>query len=128
MLTREEAQKLILTRLKARQDAPDHFVKEERTVECQFGWLFFVAPNATVGAESARYRLIIVNKHVEQVIGSSIEYTPERFIEIYETLLAKSQGRGEGWCLTISFPLYWGALERWRFGQKAKKMGLYEIG
>lgn len=36
-------------------------------------------------------RLIIVNKHVKQVIESSIDYTSQRFIEIYETLLAESQ-------------------------------------
>jgi len=93
MLTREEAQQLVLTRLKARQDARDLFIVEDGTIERPFGWLFFLAvscSSATAPPGTASYRLIIVNKHVEQVIESSIEYTPERFIEIYETLLVKS--------------------------------------
>jgi len=104
MLTREEAQQLVLTRMNARQDARGHFVEEVRTVERPFGWLFFVAvpgSTATAQVETVYHRLIIVNKHVEQVIESSIDYTPERFIEIYETLLAKSQGQGENWCLAM---------------------------
>jgi hypothetical protein len=40
--------------------------------------------------ETLSQRLIIVNKHVEQVIESSINYTPQRFIEIY-SLLARAK-------------------------------------
>jgi len=130
MLTREEAQQLVLTRMNARQDARGHFVEEVRTVERPFGWLFFVAvpgSTATAQVETVYHRLIIVNKHVEQVIESSIDYTPERFIEIYETLLAKSQGQGENWCLAISFPFPWKRSVRERLGSKAKEMGIYEI-
>lgn len=43
MLTREEAQQLILTLIKAHQDAGDFFIVEQRTIERPFGWLFFVA-------------------------------------------------------------------------------------
>jgi hypothetical protein len=130
MLTREEAQQLVLTRLKARQDAQDLFIVEDGTVERPFGWLFFLAAScssATTPFGTASYRLIIVNKHVEQVIESSIEYTPERFIEIYETLLAKSQTSGEDWCLAISFPLPWRGFRRRRLAKKAEEMGLHEI-
>ena len=130
MLTREEAQQLVLTRLNARQDARDLLIVEDGTIERQFGWLFFLAvscSSATAPPGPASYRLIIVNKHVEQVIESSIEYTPERFIEIYETLLAKSQASGKHWCLNISFPLPWKGFRRARLAKKAKEMGLHEI-
>ena len=129
MLTTEEAQELILTRIKTRQDARDFFVVEDRTIERPFGWLFFVAvpgSSAKTPTETA-HRLIIVNKYVEQVIESSIEYTPERLIEIYETLLAKSQASGKDWCLTMSFPLPWRGFGRGRLAKKAKEMGLHEI-
>src|SRR5918995_1447554 len=130
MLTREEARRLVLTRLKARQDAQEHFVEEDRTVERPFGWLFFVAvpgSRATAQAETITHRLIIVNKHVEQLIESSIDYTPERFIEVYETLLAKSQATQENWCLTVSFPLPWRTFGSRRLAKKARELGLYEI-
>ena len=99
MLTREEAQQLVLTRLNARQDARDLLIVEDDTIERPFGWLFFLAVSCSSARrpETTSYRLIIVNKHVEQVIESSIEYTPERLIEIYETLLAKSQATREDW-------------------------------
>jgi len=130
MLTREEAQQLVLTRLKARQDAQDLFIVEDGTIERPFGWLFFLAvrfSGATAPPGTDSYRLILVNKHVEQVIGSSIEYTPERFIEIYETLLAKSEASREDWCETISFPLPWRGFRRARLAKTAKEMGLHEI-
>ena len=130
MLTREEAQQLLLKRLKDRQDAGDQFIEEYRTVERPFGWLFFVAVSGSstkAQAKTLSHRLIIVNKHVEQVIESSISYTPERFIEIYETLLAKSQAQGKSWCLTMSLPFPWKHSGRERLVSKAKEMGLYEI-
>ena len=108
MLTREEARQLVLTRLKARQDAQEHFVEEDRTVERPFGWLFFVAvpgSSATAQAETISYRLIIVNKHVEQLIESSIDYTPERFIEVYETLLPKVKQHKKTGLLRFHFRL-----------------------
>jgi hypothetical protein len=130
MLTREEAQQLVLTRLDARQDARDLLIVEDGTIERPFGWLFFLAvscSSATAPPGTASYRLIIVNKHVEQVIESSIEYTPERLIEIYETLLAKSQATREDWCQTISVPLPWRGFRRRRLAKTAKEMGLHEI-
>ena len=130
MLTREEAEQLVLTRLKDRQDARELVIVEDRTVARPFGWLFLVAvpgSSATAQAETVSHRLIIVNKHVEQVIESSIDYSPQRFIEIYETLLAKHRTSGEDWCLTVSFPLPWKAFGRRRRAKKAKETGLYEI-
>ena len=130
MLTREEAQQLVFTRLKARQDARDLFIVEDGTLERPFGWLFFVAvrySSAKASRETASYRLIIVNKHVEQVIESSIDYTPERFIEIYESLLAERQASGEEWCLTMSFPFRWRGFRGERLAKKAKEKGFHEI-
>ena len=128
MLTTEEAQQLILTRIKARQDAQTFVFLNDRTIERAFGWLFFVAvsgSNAVASTETA-HRLIIVNKHVEQVIESSIEYAPERLIDIYEALLAESQASGKNWCLTM-LPLPWGRSERARLAKKANELGLREI-
>jgi hypothetical protein len=130
MLTKEEAQQLVLNRLKLRHEGPNYCFEEHRTVERPFGWLFFVAVSgsgATRQGETGSHRLIIVNKHVEQVIESSNDYTPQRFIEIYETLLAESQARGEDWCLTMSFPFPWKYFGRQRLAKKAKDMGLSEI-
>lgn len=129
MLTRLEAQQLVLTRLRTGTDAGDFLVVENRTVERPFGWLFFVVAgsNTTLQAETGSQRLIIVNKYVEQVIESSIDYPPERFIEIYETLLAKRQASGEDWCLTVSSPFPWSAFRKRRLAKKAKELGLREI-
>jgi len=127
MLTTEEAQQLILTRIKARQDAQTFLIVNDRTIERPFGWLFFVAVSGsnTTSTETT-HRLIIVNKHVEQVIESSIEYAPERLIDIYEALLAESQASGKNWCLTM-LPLPWGRSERARLAKKANELGLREI-
>ena len=130
MLTREEAQQLILARLKDRQESQHVHIVEELTIERAFGWLFFLATPARGvpgQTETVSRRLIIVNKYVEQVVGSSLEYSPEQFIEIYEKLLAKSQASGGDWCLTASFPLPWKGFVRRRLAKKAKEMGLHEI-
>ncbi len=123
MLTSEEAQQLVLTRLNHGRDARDFFIVKNRTVERPFGWLFFVAAQA----DAVSHRQIIVNKHAEQVIESSIDYTPHRFIEVYETLLAKSRATQDNWCLTVSGPLLWRAFGRRRLANKAKELGLCEI-
>jgi len=105
-------------------------VAEDRTLEKSFGWLFFVVKPDTSGAlqtEQARFRLILVNKHVEQIIASSIDYTPERLIEIYSSLLSQSQAHAKNWCLTPSIPFPWKRFARDRLATKAKEMGLYEL-
>ena len=129
MVTMEEAQRLVFTRMKARQDAVEFSIVTDNTIERPFGWVFFVIirySRATAATDASR-RLIIFNKHVDQVIESSIEYTPERLIEIYETLLAKSQRIGKHWCLTMSCPPMWPSFARARLAKKAKKLGLTEI-
>ena len=129
MLTREEAQQLVLARLN-KKNRRDLSILEDRTVERPFGWLFFVATAGTdtsPQSETISQRLIVVNKYVEQVVESSVDYTPERFIKIYESLLAKSRASSENWCLTGSFPLPWRGFARRRLAKKAREMGLYEI-
>jgi hypothetical protein len=130
MLTRLEAQQLVLTRLRTGNDARELLVVDDRTVERPFGWLFFVVvagSNTTMQAEAGSQQLIIVNKYVEQVIESSIDYPPERFIQIYETLLAERQAGGEDWCLTASFPFLWSPFRKRRLAKKAKELGLREV-
>jgi len=130
MLTRQEAHQLLLGRLKPREDGRNQFVEEQRSVERPFGWLFFVAvaeSNTAAKMPVQTYRLIIVNKHSNQVIESSIEYTSERLIQIYEKLLAESQAQAQNWCLNMSLPLPWRRSGRERLATKAKKMGLYEL-
>lgn len=128
MLTREEAKKLLLARLKDQQDGRS--IAEERTIERPFGWVFFLlAPgsSATRGAKPVIEGPVIVNKYVEQVIASSTEYAPERFVEIYEKLLAESRASGEGWCLTLSLPVPRGRFRWRRLAERAREAGFYEI-
>jgi len=124
MLTRAEAKELLLSRLKARHGARDVCIADDQTSEHGFGWLFsltFSEPSTT------EPRLFIVNKHVAQVIGSSIPYTPERFVEVYETLLAMSRRSAANWCLNFPGPVLWSKFLRWRLANKAKAMGLYQV-
>jgi len=129
MLTRGEAHQLLVKRLEPRQDSLNESIEEHRTIERPFGWLFFVALVASNTAQRGvfSHRLIIVNKHSNQVIGSSVDYTPERFIDIYENLLAKSQAAGQNWCRAMSLPFPWKSSGRERLARKAKEMGLYEL-
>ena len=130
MLTSDEARQLVLTKLKNRQNGLNYQIVAERTVERPFGWLFCVAvsaPEGTVAAEKLE-QLVVVNRYVGQVIESSIAYTPDRLIEIYEAFLAKSQSSTNDWCLTISsLPHLWKSFLRKRLAKKAKEMGLREI-
>jgi hypothetical protein len=130
MLNKEEAKQLVLARLGERQDARDFFIAEERTIERPFGWVFFLeVPESGPPHDSGTMLRgpIIVNKYVGQIIASSTAYPLERFIEIYEELLAQSQASEGDWCLTLSFPLPWRGFRRRRLTKKAKEAGFYEI-
>ena len=119
-LTRTEAKELVLSRFKVRHAAQDVSIADEHTSEHEFGWLFYLTfPESSM----MEPRLFIVNKHVAQVIGTLIPYTPERFLKVYESLLAMSQKRAGNWCL---FPVLWGSFSR-RIAKKAKAKGLYQI-
>lgn len=124
MLTRTEAKELILSRLKVRHGAQDVSIADDQTSEHEFGWLFYLTLSESSTAEP---RLFIVNKQVAQVIGTSIPYTPERFVEVYESLLAMSRRSNVNWCLNFPGPVLWGNFLRRRLAKKAKAMGLYQI-
>jgi len=124
MLTRTEAKELVLSRLKIRHGAQDVSIADDQTSEHEFGWLFYLTLSESSTTEP---RLFIVNKHVAQVIGTSIPYTPERFVEVYESLLAMSRRSNVNWCLNFPGPVLWGNFLRWRLAKKAKAMGLYQI-
>ena len=129
MLTREEAKELVLARLGAREGDRPCF-RENGTIERPFGWLFVLTvPESHESGRSAPLprRLVIVNKHASQVVGSSVDYTPERFVEVYEKLWARSLARGSAWCLTLSLPLPWKSMSRERLAEAANDLGLYEI-
>jgi hypothetical protein len=128
MLTRDEARRLVLTRLGAPDD-PGYGVVDDRTIERPFGWLFLVTAAGPDGApsEAPRPRPILVNKHAGQVVGSSIDYTPDRFVEIYERLLANNRTGARDWCMTLSLPWPWRGFRRRRRAQTATELGLYEI-
>jgi len=124
MLTRTEAKELVLRRLKVRHGAQDVSIADDQTSEHEFGWLFYLTLSESSTTEP---RLFIVNKQVAQVIGTSIPYTPERFVEVYESLLAMSRRSNVNWCLNFPGPVLWGNFLRRRLAKKAKAMGLYQI-
>ena len=77
-----------------------------------------------------KYALTLLKFHtsVEQVIATSIDYATEKFIEIYESLLAENRPSDGHWCLTLSFPLPRRKADHWqRLAEKAREAGFYEI-
>ena len=140
MLTQNEAKKLLLSRLQAHLGPRDLAVDEDRTIERSFGWVFFLAetpPTAPHSSTNCSLGPIIVNKNVEQVIASSTIHPLDRFIGIYEKLLAESLGIASNWCLTLSHPLDWypthsppvprSNRHEDRIAKEAKEAGFYEI-
>jgi hypothetical protein len=129
---------------RARLGLRDLAIAEERTIERPFGWVFFLAetpPTAAHGSNTLGHGPIIVRKYVEQVVASSTVYPLDRFIRIYEKLLAESRRTASNWCLTLSLPhslpLDWDPTHspplpprnghRERIAKKAKQAGFYEI-
>jgi hypothetical protein len=131
MLTRAEARKLLLTRLKDRPAGEDLSIADERTLERAFGWVFVLeacGSDATSRSKALIHGPVIVNKYVGQVIATSLDYAAEKFAEIYESLLAENRASGEGWCLTLSFPIPRRREDHWRrLAEKAREAGVYEI-
>ena len=85
MLTLEEAQQLVLTRLNARVRS----IEEERTVERPFGWLFFLKQSSTTAqTEPIVERLIIENERKMRdrgfdAFGIAIEATHDAGLEFH---------------------------------------------
>ena len=130
MLTKTQAEALVLTRLKARFDGASLSIAEHGTEERPFGWMFLLSGGETSssGDNSAKIpHAVIVNKHSLQVIASYIDRDPAQFIKVYEKLLSQNQSRSDSWCMTASFPWSW---LRWRkpsVAELAKDVGFYEI-
>ena len=121
MLTQTEAEELVISRFKLRHATQDVSIGHEQTSAHDFGWLFYLKSPESSMTEP---RLFIVNKHVAQVIGTSIPYTPEQFVKVYESLLALSQIRAGNWCL-FPAPDIWGDFINRRIAEKAEAKGLY---
>jgi len=130
MLTKTQAEEMVLARLKARFDCASLAIAVQGSEERPFGWMFLLSVGETgsIDAKTAKIpRAVIVNKHSMQVIASFIDYEPAQFIKVYEKLLSHNQSRSDNWCRTVSFPFPW---PRWRqrsVAEQAKDAGFYEI-
>lgn len=129
MLSRIDAEALVLARLRARYGA-DHFgIVDGQTVERAFGWVFTL--DEAIAANNAEIKLprqVILNKYSEQLVACSVEHSLDQLIKLYEKLLAQHQWRATNWCLTVSFPFPWGRWWKGSVAQKADESGFYEIG
>jgi len=131
MLTKLQAEELVLARLKSLFESAQLSIADTGSLERSFGWVFLVSvDNAaanTVGAAKIP-SAVIVNKYSEQIIASSIDHAPERLIQLYEKLLAKNEARAGSWCLTVSSPWPWGFWKKRSIAERANDGGFYEIG
>ncbi|HEV8722604.1 MAG TPA: hypothetical protein VGW77_18455 [Candidatus Binatia bacterium] len=131
VLTKEQAEQLLLVRLGSAKEHHRISIQQDRTVERPFCWIFFFAIDDSSPGDEAQTkfpRQVIVNKYSTQIVASSIEHSPEDLIKIYEELLAQSQAHSEEWCLTVSAPNLWRKWWERRVRRKAADSGLYEIG
>jgi hypothetical protein len=131
MLTTAEAEQLVVATLKSRFENQRVSIVNSRTVEREFGWMFFLAVDKFLRADEpqVRYpRQVIVNKYSEQILASSIDHSPEQFLKLYEEFLAENQVLGGEWCRTLAFPRPWKNWLVQRLAKKAKKAGFYEFG
>ncbi len=131
MLRKIDAEQMVLTAARSRQGHEPIGIADDRTIERAFGWLFLLTPSdaaTAAGAPTNFPRRVIVNRYSSQIVASSIDYEPERLIELYEEPLAHNQAAGENWCLTVSVRWPW---QRWwnrSVERKARATGFYEIG
>jgi len=131
LLTKVAAQALILDRLKSRCAHAALSIAENGISERPFGWVFEISvEDAPVDASPAVAvpTRVIVNKHSEQVVASSVEYDVEQFVRLYEKLLAQNQASSQKWCGTITTPFPWNLWRNPTVAERAKDGGFYEIG
>lgn len=77
MLTTAEAEQLVVARLKSRFENQRVSIANSRTVEREFGWVFFLAADKFLPADEPQVglpRQVIVNKYSEQILASSIDF------------------------------------------------------
>jgi hypothetical protein len=130
VLTKTQAEALVVARLKARFDCASLSIAEHGAEERPFGWMFLLSGGETSssGDNSAKIpHAVIVNKHSMQVIASCVDREPAQFIKVYEKLLSQNQSRNDNWCLTASFPLSWLRWRKQSVADLAKDAGFYEI-
>lgn len=127
-LTQNEAQALVLIRLKPRSLGAELAIVADNRSERAFGWVFEIAASGGGDAASAIPHRVIVNKHSRQVVASTMDYDMERFVQRYEKLLAAHQGRSAQWCGTLPPPWPWKLWRKQSVAEQAKDDGFYEIG
>jgi hypothetical protein len=130
MLRKIEAEQMVLAAVGSRHSDATIVIAGDRTIERAFGWLFRLsAKNATTAAASDRFpRQVIVNRYSSQIVASSIEYTQEQFIKIYEELLAQHEAHEGAMRLATSSPAEWKQWWERRVARRAAQSGLYQIG
>ena len=124
MLTRLQAQELVLARLSSGAGSDTLSVVEYPVAEHAFGWVFQV----TGGNAATLPRLVIVNRTSEQVVASHTEHEVDRLVKLYEKLLAQNQASSQGWCGTLPLPFPWSLWRKRTVAERAKDGGFYEIG
>jgi len=130
LLTKEEAQSLVVARLKSRCGSGELSIAEWGGSERLFGWVFEASVSGDVSASSASAipRWLIVNKLSHQVVASTVDYDVEEFVRRYEKLLAQNQARSHQWCSTPQRPFPWSLWRKRTVAERAKEGGFYEIG
>ena len=130
MLSQAQAEELVLGRLDSRFESARFSIAPKGVEERSFGWVFLIHAVQSGAGDSLEVKLpsvVIVNKYSEQVIATSSEQEPERLIQIYEKLLAKSKARAGDWCLTVSVPRPWRFWSKRSVAESAQEAGFYEI-
>jgi hypothetical protein len=130
VLTKAQAEALVLARLKARFECASLSIADHGSEERSFGWMFLVSGDEIGSSDETAAKIpgaVIVNKHSMQVIASFIDREPSQFIRVYEKLLSQNQSRNDNWCLTASFPLSWLRWRKQSMAELAKDAGFYEI-
>ena len=130
MLTKPEAERLVLRRLQSRFPSAQLKLAEATPTERHFGWVFLVMVTAAALNSDSNHsipRMVIVNKYSAQVVASSVDYRIEEFVKRYEKLLAYNQIDKLKWCGTAGLPTPWGWWRRRTVAEHAKEGGFYEI-
>ncbi len=127
MLTRLQAEELIITRLRFGRESDQLSVVECPGAERAFGWVFQVT-GSDAATSATLPRLVIVNKTSGQVVASRTEYEVEQFVRLYEKLLSQNQARSQGWCGTLPLTFPWSLWRKRTVAKRAKDGGFYEIG
>ena len=120
----------MIARLKSRCAEAEISIAEWNGSERAFGWVFEISVlGAGVSASSAAAipRWVIVNKHSQQVVASSMASDIEQFVRLYEKLLAQNQALSQQWCGTPQLPFPWSLWRKRTVAERAKEGGFYEI-